>query len=181
MNVFDTIIFHWLNSWIGIYPFFDWATAFRAVYLWYVVMAAVLLFPLISYLPRFRGSFRKNIELLVFAGISALAARFIFKEIIVFFYSRPRPFEALEGVRQLFPYDSGGSFPSGHAAFTFALAAAVSFYYPKTSILFFLAALNIGLARVTAGVHWPSDILGGALLGVGAVWLSKLIFKKFRK
>ena len=159
----DLAVFVWLNSWAGISFFWDWAIVFRATYVWYVVMLAVAGFGIAAFLPRFRDGRTMNVRLVVTATVSALVARFGITELIRFFYNRPRPFEALPDIVQLIPHPAGGSFPSGHAALAFAVAAAVAFYYPKTSVLFFLAALSIGVGRVAAGLHWPSDILGGAI------------------
>ena len=58
------------------------------------------------------------------------------------------------------------SFPSGHSTFFFALAATVYFYNKKWGWWFFLAAIIINISRVIAGVHYPSDILGGAIIGI---------------
>ncbi len=174
----DITLFRWMNSWAGISPFFDWAIRFRAEYLIYVVAGAVLLFYLATFFPRFRTYRAKNLRLVIFAFASALIARFGVAELIRLFYNRPRPFEALEGVSQLIPHSAGFAFPSGHATFAFALAAVVAYYYPKTSILFFLAALAIGFGRVAAGLHWPTDILAGAVVGVGTTLILKIFWRR---
>ena len=62
------------------------------------------------------------------------------------------------------PHD--GSFPSGHAAVSFACATLLSFYLPRGAPLFFLLAAAIAWSRVYVGVHYPLDVLGGAALGV---------------
>ena len=176
---FDFTLFRWFNSWAGISPFFDWAIRFRAEYLIYVVAGAVLLFYIATFFPKFREYRAQNGHLVLFAFASALIARFGVVELIRLFYNRPRPFEALEGVTKLIPHSVGFAFPSGHATFAFALAAAVAYYYPKTSILFFLAALAISVSRVAAGLHWPSDIMGGVIVGIGtAIILKYIIFLK---
>lgn len=162
----DASLLRWLNSWAGNNLFWDWAIIFRATYLWYVIVLAVAGFGSAAFLPRFRIARRRNLRLVVEAAAAALIARFGLTELTRFFYNRPRPFEGLPDIIQLIPHPSGGSFPSGHAALSFAVAAAVAFYYPKASILFFLAALSIGVGRVAAGLHWPSDIAGGAVIGV---------------
>ena len=187
MYQFDLVIFRWLNSWAGVSDFFDWAIVFRATYLWYIVMAAVAGLVVATLFVKFRAYRRKNIELFIFAFISAFIARFVITGLIHEIYNRPRPFDlpaealAEAGVRvvQLIPHVSGGSFPSGHASLAFAVAMAVYFYYPKTSVLFFLAALSIGFGRVAAGVHWPSDILGGVIVGIGTALCIRLLSKKF--
>ena len=90
---------------------------------------------------------------------------------------RPRPFVSLNLI-PLMPYADKGSFPSGHAAALFALALAVYFFHKKTGIIFFaLSGLSV-LARVYVGIHWPSDILAGALLGLGSAILVYRFFKK---
>lgn len=59
------------------------------------------------------------------------------------------------------------SFPSDHAALFFALATAFWFISRRASLLLFLhAAVIISLPRIYLGLHWPSDILGGAVVGI---------------
>lgn len=174
MYQIDLAVFRWLNSWVGINDFLDWNILFRAEYLLYIMIVAVFLF----------YAFDSNQERVKWAIIHVFSAgilsRFVFTEIIRFFYARPRPFMVLDGVRQLIFHESSRSFPSGHAAFSFAVAMAVYYYYPKTSILFFLAAFAMGAGRVSAGVHWPSDILAGAVVGIFSAWLINLFFKKIK-
>lgn len=81
---------------------------------------------------------------------------------------RERPSVAgLETVMRA-PHFGGPSFPSNHAANMFCLAVFVGFYFPRTRwVLFPMAALT-AYSRVYCGVHFPSDVLGGALLG--ATW-----------
>jgi undecaprenyl-diphosphatase len=62
------------------------------------------------------------------------------------------------------PHD--GSFPSGHATVSFACATLLSFYAPRAAPAFFLLAVAIAWSRVYVGVHYPLDVLGGAVLGV---------------
>ena len=186
MNLFDLILFQWLNSWAFWQPWADALIVFRAVFLGYWMLAALLAFgvatlaPLSTIFPSFRPFRLRNWEMIATALVGAMIARFGIAELIRFLYDRPRPFdlpaeafaEAGGRVNQLIFRDSGGSFPSGHAVFYFAIAAVVSRYYPKASILFFLAAFNLSVARIQAGIHWPSDIVGGAIIGV-AVWKPK--------
>jgi undecaprenyl-diphosphatase len=62
------------------------------------------------------------------------------------------------------PHD--GSFPSGHAATSFAAATILSFAFPRLAPYLFVLAAAVAWSRVYVGVHYPLDILGGALLGV---------------
>jgi decaprenylphosphoryl-5-phosphoribose phosphatase len=84
---------------------------------------------------------------------------------------RPRP--VLEGLPPLGGAPSSLSFPSGHATSSFACATAMTRIAPEAAILFLLAgAISVG--RPYLGMHYPSDVLAGALLGIGLGLLAPL-------
>ena len=140
---------------------------FSAKYLDYVLLAVFLIL--------FLKNRSKNFLLIPL--ISALISRFIFTELIRFFYFRPRPFVE-QGVSPLFEHAPSASFPSGHAAFFFALSAGVYHYNKKAGLWFFAVSSLMGLARVLAGVHYLTDIFGGLLIGLSAYFLVRIFFKK---
>ena len=77
------------------------------------------------------------------------------------------------------PHD--GSFPSGHAATSFAAATILSFAFPRFAPFLFVLAAAVAWSRVYVGVHYPLDILGGALLGVlVALALRSLVHRRAR-
>ncbi|MEK7108558.1 MAG: phosphatase PAP2 family protein [Patescibacteria group bacterium] len=186
MYEIDVAILWWANSWVFWRDWADTVIIFRAVFLGWWALAALLAFgvftipPLVSVFPSFRALRKKNWEMVAVSLSGALIARFGAVELIRFFYDRPRPFEVLTDIRQLLQHEAGGSFPSGHAAFYFAIAAVVSRYYPKTSLPFFGAAFSLSLSRVVAGLHWPTDILGGAIIGIAVGLLTHWLTKKYR-
>jgi undecaprenyl-diphosphatase len=78
------------------------------------------------------------------------------------------------------PHD--GSFPSGHAATSFAAATILSFAFPRFAPLLFVLAAAVAWSRVYVGVHYPLDILGGAVWGVlVALAVRALVLRRARK
>jgi membrane-associated phospholipid phosphatase len=86
---------------------------------------------------------------------------------------RERPFVTYSFIQK---ESSGGSysFPSGHTSAAFALATSVSICYPKWYVIApsFLWASAVGYSRMDLGVHYPSDVLAGAIIGSGSAFLS---------
>jgi len=91
-------------------------------------------------------------------GPVAIGLNFAVKLIV----RRPRP--VLEGLPPLGGAPSSLSFPSAHATSSFACATAMTRVAPEAAVLFALAAA-IAVCRPYLGMHYPSDVLGGALLG----------------
>lgn len=105
------------------------------------------------------------------AAFSGLIAWLILAKIIGEIINRPRPFQESK-VQELFFHRPSYSFPSDHSAFLFAVA--FSFWlsgYKKLANFSFIIALIISVARVFAGIHYPSDIIAGAILGIIAAFL----------
>jgi undecaprenyl-diphosphatase len=80
---------------------------------------------------------------------------------------RPRPQEAVPGFRSLIQASDQFSFPSGHSSGAFLLATCLSIVYGPVALSLFLWAALVALSRVLLGVHFPGDILAGALMGSG--------------
>jgi undecaprenyl-diphosphatase len=69
------------------------------------------------------------------------------------------------------------SFPSGHSAIVFAIAMAIFYFNKKWGIVAFVLAILVGISRVYVGVHWPIDILAGALVGILSGIIVHLLIK----
>jgi undecaprenyl-diphosphatase len=80
---------------------------------------------------------------------------------------RPRPPLRYREPAALVPVPHTSSFPSGHAATSFACAATLARFAPRrVAVLLYILAALIAYSRVYVGVHYPLDVLGGALLGL---------------
>lgn len=140
-----------------------------ALYPWsyYLTETVSVVPPLViawAYLHRRRASYTLLAALAVSDATTAL---------LKLITGEPRPF-VLHVVGPLAPVDDPyGSLPSGHASRSFALAAAYHLQRrgPLSPILWAWAAL-VGATRVILGVHWPHDVVAGALVGIGAALLA---------
>ena len=115
--------------------------------------------------------------------IEALGITYAFK----YTFDRQRPFEKYPDRIYPIEKEDSPSFPSGHTAAAFSLATSLSITYPKWYVIAPSAvwACGVGLARINQGVHYPSDVLTGALIGTGCAflniyinrWLNKVLFE----
>lgn len=87
-------------------------------------------------------------------------------------YFRPRPF-TVQQVQLLLYHNTDSAFPSNAATLSFALAFATLFFDRRTGGVMLGLACYLGFARVMAGVHYPLDIAGGALLGLSGALLAR--------
>ena len=102
-------------------------------------------------------------------------------------FDRQRPYQKYPDLIHPVSTEPDPSFPSGHTAAAFSLATSLSITYPKWYVIAPSAvwACGVGLSRINQGVHYPSDVLTGAAIGVGCAfvnvyvnrWLNKILFK----
>ncbi|MCK9361545.1 phosphatase PAP2 family protein [Patescibacteria group bacterium] len=109
------------------------------------------------------------------AGWSALAA-LIVANTLGQLIGRLRPYEvSMEIVRLIPPPLTAHAFPSGHTSVAFACAAALTYGRPGWGLVALVAAAAVGLGRVFVGVHYPSDVIAGAILGILCASIVRLI------
>lgn len=86
--------------------------------------------------------------------------------------ARLRPFEVMTDLRTALPPIDEWSFPSGHAMNAFSVSVVITVFYGSLAIVVWPCALVIALSRVALGLHYPSDVLVGAMLGAVIAALS---------
>lgn len=92
-------------------------------------------------------------------------------------FKRERPSISYEMLQPLINIPNSYSFPSGHAASSFVGATILSYYFPKYKIIFYSLAILIAFSRVYVGVHYPSDVIIGALIGFSVAKIGIMIRK----
>jgi len=174
----DYFLFKQINDLAGRWPVLDWLGILAASYLQYALIIFLLVY---LFLGHDKEGKTRNRKMVFWSLAASLVSRFGIASPLYYFFMRPRPFVDHQ-IDQLISYDAWrSSFPSGHASFLFALAAVVYLYNRKLGIWFLSAAALISLARVYVGVHYPADILAGALVGLFMGWLAFFLVKKYSK
>jgi membrane-associated phospholipid phosphatase len=117
-----------------------------------------------------------------FTGLAALAVTGGISLALKYSVDRERPFITYPDIVQKSKAGSP-SFPSGHTSSAFATATSVSLAYPKWYIIVpsFTWAGTVGYSRMHLGVHYPSDVLAGALIGSGCAYLTYKVNQKLLK
>ncbi|MBT3516912.1 MAG: phosphatase PAP2 family protein [Nitrospina sp.] len=80
--------------------------------------------------------------------------------------ARDRPCHVLSHIKDIANCSNSFSFPSNHAVNSFTFATIVTLAYKNLTFLLYVSALLIGYSRIYLGVHYPTDVLSGALLGI---------------
>jgi undecaprenyl-diphosphatase len=101
--------------------------------------------------------------------------------VLKYWLERPRPCHVLHHVHLLVSCGSGFSFPSSHATNNFAGALLLTFFFPRAKWWFFGIASLVAFSRVYVGVHYPSDVIGGAVVGLFCAGIVLAIFIALEK
>lgn len=177
MNSFDLFGYHLINHLAGHHPVLDNLMAFFAQY---ALKLYVGLFILAWFtLPKSDSERRHALVIAGFSGALALA----FNALIGLYIFRPRPFVALpKGTfTQLIPHSFDTSFPSDHTSGSFGFAAGswkTASFWVRWS--FTILAILVAFARIYTGVHWPTDVLAGIVIGIVSSQIIRLINPLFK-
>ncbi len=159
LSQLDYSVFSFFNSWTTVNAV-SWFFVICAVYFAYLMPIILLVW---WFVAKDRLTARKAIVLSV---ISAAVARLIVKSVIVSIWTRNRPFIAHSVHDIINKSDNEASFPSGHAIAMFSIAPVVYRYNKKLGVVMYVMAVLTAFSRVIVGVHYPSDVIGGAVLGI---------------
>lgn len=136
----------------------------------FLLLAAVLLC-----VPKTR---RAGVTALVAMAMGFVGTNLILKHLV----ARPRPFVELAGLTALVTESDPNSFPSGHTTAAFAFAVALWPNVPRRWMAWagLCAAVLMAFSRLYVGVHYPSDVLAGALMGCLAGCLARRLCGKIQ-
>lgn len=102
------------------------------------------------------------------SALASAAVALLANQAVAQLWSRPRPYAAHPDAAVFANRSADPSFPSDHASAAFAIGVAVLLYDRAVGAIFVAAATLVAVGRVVIGVHYPADVLAGALVGTAA-------------
>jgi undecaprenyl-diphosphatase len=175
MYSLDLSLLRFFNQTIACSPLDTFSYVLTHVQYWYWVYLLAGLYLIYRY--RLRGLYLV-LAAIVLITLTDSLAHYLIKPLV----ARARPCAVVPWIRLPDGPRFDPSFPSNHALNNFAIAAFFSLVFRRRTlsiVLFTLAAL-ISLGRVYQGLHYPSDVLGGALIGAAIGYVFAKLFSRFR-
>jgi undecaprenyl-diphosphatase len=178
VNPIDRALVIWLNNFAGQSKPFDVAMQ---------IIATDYLMPLVFSMSMFAMWFagkgveqRKRFQYWTLVGISSIGLSNVAVFLLNITWSRTRPYVDLDEIHLLFYKATDPSFPSNPVAIGFAAGSAAWMVDRKFGYFLFAAGLLYGFSRTYAGVFYPSDVLGGAAVGIIVTWLTTYLHRVFQ-
>ena len=128
-------------------------------FLWWVTAVITMVFP-----NKRAAAWRMLLAIVLTGAVSEYALKPAF--------GRARPFEVDPAIVVIDAKPTTRAFPSGHAAVAVAAALAGSRLMPGATWLLWPLAAIVALSRIYIGVHWPTDVIGGVVVGVICAWFA---------
>jgi len=135
----------------------------------WIVTGLVLLIP--------KRTRRGGFDLLLCLLAAYIINDLVIKELV----ARIRPYEAIDSLKILVKPLTSYSFPSGHANSSFAAALALTLAFGKKGALAYIPAAAIAFSRCYVGVHYPSDVVAGMLVGTLVALVVYKLLQKYVK
>ncbi|MCU4715808.1 undecaprenyl-diphosphatase [Bacillus cereus] len=156
INNLDNNGFRYINENVKENVYIDYLMIFFAEYAQYMF---ILLFMILWLNKKYKN------RTCVIQAIIACCFAFLLNRIIGLFFYRERPFVSHLNINQLVEHTANASFPSDHATSAFVIVITLYFYENRLGKVFLVLAFLITFSRVWVGVHYPLDVLVGAVLG----------------
>ncbi|MER2256382.1 MAG: undecaprenyl-diphosphatase [Priestia megaterium] len=167
INSVDYTIFHAVNQYASHVKPLDSLMVFFADYAQYVLIVLLGLFLLIN---------KNGSRVVAFQALCACATGVIINKVISLFAYRDRPFIS-HHVNQLIDHAANSSFPSDHATSALVITFTIWLHFKRSGRMWVFMGALIAFSRVWVGVHYPFDVLTGAILGcVLALFIHYVIF-----
>lgn len=175
----DLALFYFINHNLAnpfLDKFFPFITEVKHWYISYLILLGICFF---------KGGRIGKISALIaimLIAVSDQLSSFVIKDLV----SRIRPCIALIDVRILTGCTDSFSFPSSHAVNNFAISVYFARIFPKFKWILFVSAFLVAISRIYVGRHYPSDVIGGAVIGaafgyafsIGAFWVDSYLKRK---
>ncbi len=151
-------------------PFWKFITFLGDVGWFWIALSLILLIP--------KKTRKLGVTCLISLVIGTLITNVALKNIV----ARTRPYEVVPGLQLLIEKQHDFSFPSGHSCASFAVAMVLHRLSPKIwGILAVVLASLIAFSRLYVGVHYPSDVVAGILIGMFSAWLAVKLVRSYDK
>jgi len=170
----DLSIFRALNGLVGQSAFSDWVFVFMSNYLIYIILLAAAVLLLL-----WKRSWQEKLKIILIFSIVFIISYLIIIFIFHPLWPRLRPFDGLFNVNQLVT-ESGLSFPSKHATFAFFIATFTLGFNKRAGGWLIAFGVLVCLGRALVGVHYPLDVLVGAIFGSLMGWVGVAVIRKMK-
>ncbi len=134
----------------------------KYLYFFQIVLAAIYFF---------LQSRNKQKSIIILSAIF-LPLAYIVAQVIAAFYFDPRPF-VVSNFTPLITHAPDNGFPSDHMLLTSAIASILFVSNKKIGVIAWIIAIIVGVSRVYAGIHHPTDIVGSAVIVIASMWVAK--------
>ncbi|MFS0864794.1 undecaprenyl-diphosphatase [Fredinandcohnia sp. 179-A 10B2 NHS] len=153
------------------YPHLDQVAVFTAEYMVFFLALAALIY--------WFTRIKQNRIMVINAAIAFILAEVVGK-VAGMFHSNQQPFAELSNVNQLIEKAIDNSFPSDHTILFFSFCFTFFLYHRKSGVIWIGLALLAGISRIWVGVHYPMDILVGALIAIIAALITYVSVPKIK-
>ncbi len=168
----DNTIFLFLNGITGKYFFLD------SLFFFFASATPFLVIIFLVFL--FINNRKKNGLFVAKSLFAGFFSKYAVVEPLRHFFPRIRPFQVLEEVNLILPYKESFSMPSGHTSFLFAVSVIIYFHNKKAGVAMLVVSFVSVFSRVVSGVHYPLDVVAGALIGLIVAILTNEVVEKIK-